>query len=321
VSFVELGVLHTLAYKGWQARFPHLQTAGPGTTAAALWLAAAAALLIVSAAAAATLCVVILRQSKAGRAWRAHVVMLVMLAAAIAGAMYAIGSPADLDAYTSTAAFESTVGSLWGLSKDSTLCSLLIQFHQGASCGIAEFRVLTVGGSAVAVLVAVFAALATAALVQGAAEDTEAGLARRMEKLKYLLYAASVLLVSGVLFVKAWTEFPMGIAGDIPGTTEFVAVFRPVAASFQLFQAVWYVLLIAALFLPVALVLNRRAVAMAARDPKVAAGQTGADAWLAAHRLSLSAFEQIQGAIALLAPLAAGPLADVAKTVAGLAHH
>ncbi len=310
VSAVELVALHNLTLGDWGADPHPALAAGASATAGSLWLATTTALFVLSFALAVATCVLVLRDSAAGRAWKSHIAVFALLIVLFPIAVKVLGGFKPTESYLGEGAFLGTVGPVWAHGDWCGVARILAS-PERPECGLNELSVLVTGTTVLAFVAVFLAAIAVASLAAYLrSEATISSLARCMASMKALLLAASFVLVSGILFVKAWTELPLAIAADAKdGNAAFIAQFKSVALSFQLFQAVWYVALIAALFVPMGLALTFRARRLAQQD----VGDVAVDKWLDERGLSLSIFERLQSFAAVLAPLFAGPLVDVIK--------
>lgn len=156
----------------------------------------------------------------------------------------------------------------------------------------------------------VLAVAACAAIRRDAAQDTEESLSRRMWLLRRVLYAGAAALVVSV----AWLSVTLNWAGsflpgaDTPAGKEVSTLIAGIVNSL----GISYTLLLAALYLPAALVLRGRthALAVARQQPP-----DKRDEWLKARGLALSYAEYLPRLVAVLAPLLVGPVADLVKNV------
>lgn len=150
-----------------------------------------------------------------------------------------------------------------------------------------------------------------------AAMDRDVGeLAGRVHDLKLMLFAAAAVLFTGVVFMKAWRDWPLAFwpeTGDAAGRE----AYRVLAAATVNYQAFHCVLILAAIFIPVAMALRDAGQRLAAQDPSVGADPAARDRWLASAGVSLSISEQAQRLFAIvtpyLAPAAASVLSQSAK--------
>jgi hypothetical protein len=337
VSAVEIASSHLLAVQGWdqKATLDHPET-GAATAAASLWLASTWALMAIASAVATFVALFVIRHGVVRKPWWAHVSMLAGIAIAVTITFKTLGGVEPVDALIDENAFHIAMMQAWSHASPGwcgfvSNVNWLFFNHHSNSCGLDEFRLLTGGGIVLALVATPLAAIAVAGLLPDSdgnepLERAVLTISTSMEKLRYLLYSASAVLVCGILFVKAWSEFPLGVFADSgikPGSAsgDFLRQLSTVMKSFQLFQALWYVALMAAIFLPVALLLQRKAKALALADRGVASGGEAVDSWLSARGLSLSIPAQIQALGAMLAPLLAGPAADIVKSLVALQPH
>lgn len=140
-------------------------------------------------------------------------------------------------------------------------------------------------------------------------------IAERMRLLRMLLYAGMVALVAAVLRLDAtfrWAVSPL------PKDNEYVKLIESITASSLSAEAAAYTLLLAAIYVPAALVLRRRARNLITKEQ----GYTHAlgDEWLEKHGLN------VEGSLravwpklaAILAPLAVGSAGELFKGLGAL---
>ncbi|MCA1642670.1 MAG: hypothetical protein LC785_12145 [Acidobacteria bacterium] len=139
-------------------------------------------------------------------------------------------------------------------------------------------------------------------------------LARRMGYLRVLLYAGTATLVTTVLRISVTFHWGLAHLPPVSGNDETRAAVAKVMAdfntSFVSTQAGAYTLLLAAIYIPAALVLDGRAAALARRVlPQM--GKKEREEWLRARGLSSSFSEHLPRIVAILGPFLAGPLGDL----------
>lgn len=154
--------------------------------------------------------------------------------------------------------------------------------------------------SAVAPIIAMFAACRTMVSRAATAEDGLHRMAEQMRRMKELLNLGSALLVLGIVHMNAWLRWPAALVAD-PGIASDI---NGLSLSVSLFWGAAFTLMIIAFYLPAALLLRQRASALLAETGSPDSVMT----WLKDHGLSLSPAEQMPQLAAMLAPLLAGPV-------------
>ena len=118
--------------------------------------------------------------------------------------------------------------------------------------------------------------------------------------MKYYLCMAAAFLVIGILCIKAWTSLPLaylepkGMAAN---------AFRETANAIVVNYAVFFVLLLVVVFVPVCMRLLRSA-AHICEISLPSTSESDRRRWLAQNGLTLSVAETAQGVIAILSPVA-----------------
>ena len=161
------------------------------------------------------------------------------------------------------------------------------------------------------------AAAATPAQLRDAIDRAVRDIAGRARDLKYLLFAAAMVLFVAVVFMKAWRGWPLAYWDDAGRQTAGKA-YETVAAASVSYDACLFVLVLAAIFIPTALRLRAAGRDVAASDPAVGNDPAARDRWLTAHGIVLSVSEQAQRVIAIVLPFLAAPAGDLLQT--GLKH-
>jgi len=135
-------------------------------------------------------------------------------------------------------------------------------------------------------------------------EQAELKLARQQSEMQRLLYLAASLLAVSILFTKTYQAWPQALLRD----EDLRKSLRLVADSWLMLTGTYWTLILASLFLPLALIMSQRCSHLAIG--KVPGGTPKAQAdWLLASGYKFSLREQFLAAISLLAPwLAGGPL-------------
>jgi len=92
-------------------------------------------------------------------------------------------------------------------------------------------------------------------------DDELNSVSERMQRLKYLLLAATAVLVSGVIFMTVWRSWPnvFNFSGK--------AIYKPLADASIQFQAFHFAVILAAIFVPMAVVLKQHANDIVLVDP------------------------------------------------------
>lgn len=161
-------------------------------------------------------------------------------------------------------------------------------------------------GLTVGVMLAV---AACAAIRRDAVEDAEGKtLRRRMRLLRTILYAGAAALVVSVIRLSVTLNWGGSFlpAATPPAVSESATLITGIVNTL----GIYYTILLAAVYAPAALVLRRRANALASQQPP-----EKQDEWLKARGLALSFTEYLPRVVAILAPLLAGPVADLVKSV------
>jgi len=144
--------------------------------------------------------------------------------------------------------------------------------------------------------------------VERAADDLEA----RTRWLKYLLFSASAILISAVANMEAWRGWPTGILKAVnPITAE---AYELLAKATIYYHAFMFVLILIAIFLPMAIWMQRNAriLSESAKAGGLATMKTPA-MWRQENGLSLSFSESFQRILAVLSPILIGPLMELIK--------
>ena len=184
-----------------------------------------------------------------------------------------------------------------------------------AACiGGAPSRLLLMAGlpamaGIVAAIVAACVAATVRAPIEAAGEEAwRAEFSRRRQMLHRAFYAASAVLVTSTVTIKLFLELPLSLATDDATRT----VVRSSADGLATFWGTTFTLVLVFIFAPVARELNR-ALARHGRD---SADEAGLQEWLDGQALR-PVPRRLAEVIAFLAPLLAGPVADLLKGLAG----
>ncbi len=158
----------------------------------------------------------------------------------------------------------------------------------------------------------VFAAPCCVSVHRGGAELDSRALARRSGWLSLLLYLGAAALVVGMLSTGALYQLPLPLIPDGEART----VAQDLGRARQLFSGFAMAALLAAIYLPPALILRAEAAALAARrvhDGKI----DNPRAWLEAQGLGGTAIDGVVKMLVLLAPLIAALLGPSLGGLAG----
>lgn len=205
-----------------------------------------------------------------------------------------------------------TTESAWFMPQLEDLLGCAAAFDLPDAVSITYFTLL-VGTAATALFVA-----ASCVVVSGVrGEQSPLAVAERMRTLRTLLYVAAAALVTTVLRLSmtfSWVlaGLPSGGAAGRAQASKFVEGF---ASSFTAVQACAYSLILAAAYIPAALVLSRRARELAGVVGYETLPQR--DEWLKAQGLADSFAEHLPRVAAILGPLLAGPLGGLLGRLAG----
>ena len=183
-------------------------------------------------------------------------------------------------------------------------------------------------GNVISIVAAAFITVAVAALTpvplpkkgkdesknRAATDDAIRGLSERVRNLKYLLFAAAIVLFAGLVFMKAWREWPLAYWGtstsDNNGDT-----FKGLVTATINFQASHFSLVLAAIFLPMALWLREAGRSLAESDSAIGNDPAAQERWLSSKGVSLALSEQAQRLFAIVSPFLATPLVDNLKSI------
>ncbi|HEV7743799.1 MAG TPA: hypothetical protein VGO56_02280 [Pyrinomonadaceae bacterium] len=181
--------------------------------------------------------------------------------------------------------------------------------------GLPQINILTRGFDALsltAVIPLCFAASAVLWRSNPREVQTDVDLARRMKLLRYLLYMGAVLLVIGVLRLSTTLNWGASFIPSDSATGRSVDVLvKGIVSSL----GTYYTLLMAAMYLPAALILRARAGELADQQPVTIVEQ---ETWLSSHGLNLSYAESFPRIIAILAPIMTGPFIEIIRHVIGV---
>jgi hypothetical protein len=166
---------------------------------------------------------------------------------------------------------------------------------------------------ALGMTVGIMLAVAACAVIRGdAGGDTEALLSRRLWLLRRVLYAGAAALVVSVVRLSVTLNWG-GNFLPAPETPEGKAVSTLITGIVNAL-GIYYTLLLAAVYVPAALVLRGRVQALV-----VASGvpPEKREEFLKARGLALSYAQYLPRLVAILSPLLAGPFAELLKTLLG----
>lgn len=142
-------------------------------------------------------------------------------------------------------------------------------------------------------------------------------MAAHVRDLKYLLFVAAAVLFIALLHSKAWHEWPLAFwPPDTPSSDK--AAFQAIVTASVNYQASYFVLILAAIFVPMAVRLRAAARTLAAQDEAVGNSPAAQERWLAANGITLSLGQQAQRLFAIISPFFAAPAAGLLKTVTDL---
>ena len=134
---------------------------------------------------------------------------------------------------------------------------------------------------------------------QATIDDAATQIARQIRLLKRLLGAATLVLLSGLIHMKAWREWPLAYWSDTDQNS--AGAFGDLVDATITFQAGHFVCILAAVFLPIAFRLKSESIRLAilAHGEPVS---TVHETWLSNKGLTLSTSEIMQRAIAIASP-------------------
>jgi hypothetical protein len=163
------------------------------------------------------------------------------------------------------------------------------------------------GFDALSLIAVISLCFAASAVLWRSKDLNDLELSRRMQLLRYLLYMGAVLLVIGVLRLSTTLNWGASFIPSESATGKLLGILIPGIVSSL---GTYYTLLMAAMYLPAALILRARARELVNENVEVEAER---DSWLSNHGLTLSYVESLPRIIAILAPLMAGPFFDIMK--------
>ncbi|MBT5940397.1 MAG: hypothetical protein HN731_19955 [Rhodospirillaceae bacterium] len=150
---------------------------------------------------------------------------------------------------------------------------------------------------------------------QQARDEAAAQIALQIVLLKRYLGAASLVLLIGLTHMKAWRDWPLAFW---PNATDKSAIaFQQLVDASISYQAVHFVCILAAIFLPIAYRLKTQSMRLAVLEHGEQIGSSHAT-WLSNKGLSLNTAEITQRAIAIISPFlvpAAGPAVEILKKI------
>lgn len=136
-------------------------------------------------------------------------------------------------------------------------------------------------------------------------------LARKVRNLKYLLFAAATMVFVGLLHTKAWVEWPLAYFPVINVDPNSGPIYDPTKADYQAvataivnFQAILFVLILAAVFLPTAIWLRGAGLSLAAKKVGRSDSEAG-NRWLLSEGVLLTAPESAVRFFAIISPFMA----------------
>ena len=142
-------------------------------------------------------------------------------------------------------------------------------------------------------------------------DEMASNYAHKISDLKYLVISSSAVLFVGIVLAKAWLDWPLPFFAD--GAAAAKANYLKVAKSALTYETLYFVLILMAVFAPMALRLRAAAQALANTDPAIGQDEASQKRWLSSHGISLSIGEQVQRVIAIAAPFLGGPALDLLK--------
>ena len=124
-------------------------------------------------------------------------------------------------------------------------------------------------------------------------------IANQIRILKQLLVAASLVMLAGLIHMKAWREWPL--AFWVNDKAESAVAFSKIVDASITFQAGHFLFILAAIFLPISYRLRTAALHLAVLEHGPVVGSAH-ETWLGNKGLSLSTKEIIQRAITIASP-------------------
>ncbi|MBI2586387.1 MAG: hypothetical protein HYW28_11055 [Rhodospirillales bacterium] len=149
----------------------------------------------------------------------------------------------------------------------------------------------------------------TKVILTRAAQEIE----ERVRSLKYLLFWASAILVTGVANMQAWRDWPTLVLDKWDKATS--AEFKQLAAASVGYDSFLFFLILVAMFLPMAVWLQSSAQKLGESAAEYAIAESAAN-WLSSKGLTLSFNEMAQRLIAVLSPILAAPILELVKALA-----
>ena len=141
-----------------------------------------------------------------------------------------------------------------------------------------------------------------------------AEIAYQITWMKYYLLTASLLLLTGVYFLRTWTA--LSLAYFAPDESQEAHAFREAGNAIVVFEATFYVLVLAVVFGPLTFRLLRAGAQMAAIEvPWVSEAERRV--WMVKNGLAFSVGDTIRSVIAMLTPLLVPLLHQIAGLLPG----
>ena len=155
----------------------------------------------------------------------------------------------------------------------------------------------------------------TAPDLQKWVDNEVAELASRIGRLKLFLYAATVVLVTGVVSMNTWRRWPMAFATENPDKTTNLDVYKALADASVQMQAIHFVFILAAIFAPMAFVLKRRANEIVKHDGGLSTDTARKD-FLLKRGADFDFKNKLTQLLSILAPyLAAWPIPELIRAL------
>lgn len=197
--------------------------------------------------------------------------------------------------------------------------------------GLAFLRRMILVGNIAGITAAAFIAVAVAALVPPVLPDIAGNtpeevrksidavaseLASKVRAMKYLIIAAAMVLLAAVVHMKAWRDWPLAFFSEKdPAYKSYEAL----AGATVTYDAFYFVLILAAMFLPMSWWLRNTGSQLAALDPAVGGDPAAQQRWLTANGITLTFGEQAQRFITIVSPFLGLPALELLKKVTSIA--
>ncbi|WP_299618232.1 hypothetical protein [Pelagibius sp.] len=142
------------------------------------------------------------------------------------------------------------------------------------------------------------------------AQEDAYDLAIRLARVRQIMYAAALVLISNTFCISAWLRWPSSYVHD-----EVLALqLSGFGATLSFYYGTTMTVILGVVFLPVLYILGERSFAVARRQDSLKTFAAQSD-WLEAQGLSIDFQARLRDLATILAPMLAGSLTDVVDTL------